>query len=160
MSSSGCSVGCHSSCKPAEVVQWGSKINEVLKGCIKQSQQSIHTCISRALCMLTQNAIFSTFVILLRSTVSNLNRINLKDQISVRRVHHKFTTRNWRWNNFILQRQYCGLLLTCKSVSGPQLLLAFDCRSWSVEPQPLCYMVHWTLSNPQHGMGLSNGSPG
>ena len=97
MSSSDCSVGRHSSDKPVEVVQWDpikNKARKVVRKGTELHQESL-TCISKALCMLTQNASFSSFVILLRSTVSIRYRINLKYQIQLRLVYQ---------NNFIDQR--------------------------------------------------------
>ena len=90
MSYSDCSVGRHSSDKPVEVVQWDpikNKARKVVRKGTELHQESL-TCISKALCMLTQNAIFSSFVILLISTVSNRYRINLKYQIQLRLVYH------------------------------------------------------------------------
>ena len=90
MSSSDCSVGRHSSDKPVKVVHWDpikNKARKVLRKGSELHQESL-TCISKALCMLTQNAIFSSFVILLISTVSNRYRINLKYQIQLRLVYH------------------------------------------------------------------------
>ena len=97
MSSSDCSVGRHSSDKPVKVVHWDpikNKARKVVRKDTELHQESL-TCISKALCMLTQNAIFSSFVILLISTVSNRYRINLKYQIQLRLVYQ---------NNFIDQR--------------------------------------------------------
>jgi hypothetical protein len=43
--------------------------------------------------MLIQNAIFSSFVILLRSTVSNRNEINLKNEIQLRMLYNNIKQR-------------------------------------------------------------------